>query len=132
MLLRSECSLLESCQRLEIVAIAHNGQEAIDRVRQHQPDLVLMDVQMPAVNGLESASRITQEFPSVRVVHISTHQAAALQKASEDSGARCLVLKSALGLRYCQFVLELFGSCEPAQGDQPTPGQSSATQDPQS
>ena len=117
LLREAECSLLGSFQKLDIVATAKNGREAIDLVRLHRPDLVLMDVQMPVLNGFESASCITQEFPSVRVVHMSMHEGAALQAASQRSGARCLVSKDDLGLRLSEFIQELFASGGADQGD---------------
>ena len=56
---------------LEIVAEAGNGEEAIHLVRSHRPDVVLMDVSMPGIGGLEATRRISQSFPATRVIALT-------------------------------------------------------------
>jgi DNA-binding NarL/FixJ family response regulator len=64
-------SLLSSVPELEVVGEARTGEEAIVRTAELQPDVVLMDLQMPKVNGIEATRRILQESPSVRVLVVT-------------------------------------------------------------
>jgi DNA-binding NarL/FixJ family response regulator len=58
---------------VEVVGEAGNGREVLDLVRTHRPDVVLMDISMPGLNGLEAAARMADEFPDVRVLILSMH-----------------------------------------------------------
>ena len=73
--------LIRSCFRevlgresgLEIVAEAGNGEEAIHLVRTHRPDVILMDVSMPGIGGLEATRRISQSFPETRIIALTRY-----------------------------------------------------------
>jgi len=64
---------LESEAEIEVVATACNGLAAIDVVRKYQPDVVLMDISMPILNGIEATKLIREEFPSVKVLMLTMH-----------------------------------------------------------
>jgi len=66
-------SLLENMEGIEVIAEASDGRDALRLVRAHRPDVVLMDIAMPGLNGLEAAARIAKKFPNVRVVILSMH-----------------------------------------------------------
>jgi len=66
-------SLLEDMAGVEVIAEAGDGLEAVRLTAQHQPDLVLMDVAMKNVNGLEATAQIRKQFPSVRVLILSMY-----------------------------------------------------------
>lgn len=66
-------SLLSELRYIEIVAEAADGDEAIALAREHRPDIVLMDISMKGLSGLEAAARIHTEMPSVRVIMLSMH-----------------------------------------------------------
>jgi len=66
-------SLLENMEGIEVIAEAGDGREALRLVRTHRPDVVLMDIAMPGLNGLEAAARIAKKFPNVRVIILSMH-----------------------------------------------------------
>jgi DNA-binding NarL/FixJ family response regulator len=66
-------SLLEGFDGVEVVAEAGNGREAIELARTHAPHLVLMDIALPELNGLEAAARLRDEQPGARVIMLSMH-----------------------------------------------------------
>jgi DNA-binding NarL/FixJ family response regulator len=66
-------SLLENLPDVQVVAEAGDGREALRLIENHQPDVVLMDISMPGLNGLEAAARVASEFPYVRVIILSMH-----------------------------------------------------------
>lgn len=66
-------SILGSEDNLIVVGLANNGREAIDWVKNNQIDLVLMDISMPEVNGIEATKYITRHFPAVKVLAITMH-----------------------------------------------------------
>jgi DNA-binding NarL/FixJ family response regulator len=59
---------------IEIVGFAHNGQEALEKISKTKPDIVLIDVLMPVMGGIEATRKITQEFPEVKVIVLSTFE----------------------------------------------------------
>lgn len=66
-------ALLERLADVTVIAEAKDGREAFRLIREQQPDLVLMDIAMPGLNGLEATARITKEFPAVRVIVLSMY-----------------------------------------------------------
>ena len=66
-------ALLEKLSGVEVVGEAGDGREVLKLVKLHQPDVVLMDISMPGLNGLEAAVRMAKEFPDVRVIILSMH-----------------------------------------------------------
>ena len=80
---------------IQIVAEASNGQEVLQLAAQHQPDLVLMDIAMPGLNGLEATARLTEKFPNVRVVIISMHANIEYARRAMQAGAAGYLLKNA-------------------------------------
>jgi len=67
------CSLIKNMEGTEVIAEAGDGREALRLVRTHRPDVVLMDIAMPGLNGLEAAARIAKKCPNVRVIILSMH-----------------------------------------------------------
>ncbi len=66
--------LLEQKSNLSIIGEASNGEEAITAARFHTPDIVLMDLRMPRLNGVEATRRITAELPATRVIVLTTFE----------------------------------------------------------
>ncbi len=60
---------------MKLVAEAANGQEAIEQYRLHRPDVTLMDLQMPGMNGAEAIGEIQSEFPNARIIVLTTYRA---------------------------------------------------------
>ena len=66
-------ALLEKLPGVEVVGEAGDGREVLKLVKLHRPNVVLMDIAMPGLNGLEAAARLAKEFPDVRVIILSMH-----------------------------------------------------------
>lgn len=78
---------------MKLVAEAASGQEAIEMFRLHQPDVTLMDLQMPDMNGTEAIMRIQREFPDARIVVLTTYTGDAQVLKALKAGARAYMLK---------------------------------------
>ena len=66
-------ALVEQLPIVTVVGEARDGREALRLVKERKPDLILMDIAMPGLNGLEATARISKEFPDVRVIILSMH-----------------------------------------------------------
>jgi DNA-binding NarL/FixJ family response regulator len=88
-------SLLSSVPDFEVIGEAPTGEEAIVRAAELQPDVVLMDLQMPEVNGIEATRRILQESPSVRILVVTLFEDDDSVFMALRAGARGYVLKDA-------------------------------------
>ncbi len=64
--------ILSSDPEIEVVGLAHDGAEAVEKIPQARPDLVLMDLKMPGVNGIQATREITKKHPEVRVLVLTT------------------------------------------------------------
>jgi DNA-binding NarL/FixJ family response regulator len=89
-------ALLAGQSDVTLVAEASNGHEAIDQFRRHRPDVTLMDLQMPEMNGVEAMTAICEEFPSARIIVVTTYVGDALVLRALKAGARAYLLKSLL------------------------------------
>jgi DNA-binding NarL/FixJ family response regulator len=90
---RAVRSLLESKKSWEVCGEASDGREAIERTEQLQPDIVVMDLFMPRLNGLEAARAIHQHFPSAQVLILTLDDFPDLARLARDAGAQGYVLK---------------------------------------
>jgi len=79
---------------IQVLGVAHDGREAIAKVEQLQPDIVLMDIDMPKMNGLQATKIISQKFPKVRVIFLSGHDDDIYLGKSLRSGAKGYLLKN--------------------------------------
>src|SRR5262249_22980556 len=78
---------------LKLVAEASNGKEALDAFRAHRPDVTLMDLQMPEVDGLEAIQHIRGEFPDARIIVLTTYTGDVQVLRALKAGARAYILK---------------------------------------
>ena len=87
-------ALLENTTGLEVCGEASNGAEAIEKTKELQPDLVVLDISMPVVDGFEAARVIHKFFPDVRILIFSVHKSNQLIKEALAVGAVGYVPKS--------------------------------------
>jgi DNA-binding NarL/FixJ family response regulator len=78
---------------MKLIAEASNGQEAIEKFRLHRPDVTLMDLQMPAMNGIEAIISIRSEFPNARIIVLTTYAGDIQVLRALKAGARGYILK---------------------------------------
>jgi len=78
---------------LKLVAEASNGKEAVEAFRSHQPDVTLMDLQMPEVDGLEAIVAIRREHPEARIIVLTTYTGDMQVLRALKAGARAYILK---------------------------------------
>lgn len=77
----------------EVVGEASNGEEAIAFARDTQPDIVLMDLSMPVLDGVSATRRITAEFPKIKVVVLTMHDDPAMTRSALEAGASAYLTK---------------------------------------
>jgi DNA-binding NarL/FixJ family response regulator len=88
-------ALLEKLPGVEVAGEASDGREVMDLIKAHQPDVVLMDISMPGLTGLQALARITRDFPPVRVIILSMHHNDEYVLQALKSGASGYLLKRA-------------------------------------
>lgn len=92
---RSGCRrLLEKTGRIEVVAEARSGEEAWELYRKHAPDVVIMDLSLPGMGGLEAARRILAHEPKARILLFTIHDNALLAERAMQAGAMGYVTKA--------------------------------------
>jgi DNA-binding NarL/FixJ family response regulator len=87
--------LVERLPGVQVVAEAGDGREVLGLIRLHQPDLILMDIGMPGLNGLEATTRLLKEAPSVRVIVLTMHNNEEYVLQAMRAGASGFILKQA-------------------------------------
>ncbi len=87
------CALISKLPGLEIVGEAENGQIAIEKARQLQPNIILMDLTMPIMNGTEATRVIKQRQPSIKIIALTAHKTHDHVEATLSAGASGYVLK---------------------------------------
>jgi DNA-binding NarL/FixJ family response regulator len=96
-MLREGIASLVACQSdMELVAEASTGHEALEQFRNHRPDLTLMDLQMPDMDGIEVMVAIRDEFPEARIIVLTTYKGDVQVLRALKAGARAYLLKGLL------------------------------------
>jgi two-component system, NarL family, invasion response regulator UvrY len=108
--------VLQTTPGFRSVGEAATGEDALALVAELGPDLVIVDVRMPGIGGIEAARRISAAHPDVVVVLISTEDPADLPSAAEDSGADALVRKQDFGAALLRDLWATHGTRKP-RGD---------------
>ena len=90
-------AVLEGQSGWQVCDEAANGQEAVEKAKQLKPDVVILDLSMPGVNGVEATSQIHNAVPETEVLILSIHESEPVVRAALKAGARGYVLKSDVG-----------------------------------
>jgi two-component system NarL family response regulator len=98
---------------MEIVAAACNGKEAVEFFRQHRPDITLMDLKMPVMGGVEAIQAIRGEFPSAKVIVLSTYEGDDDIFRALEAGATSYLLKDTLAEDLVRVIREVFAGGRP-------------------
>lgn len=91
---RGLVSLIASHSGWEVCAEAENGRTAVDKAKELKPDVVILDIGMPILNGLEATREILRDNPQVKVLILTIMDAERVMQAARDAGARGYILKS--------------------------------------
>ena len=86
-------SLFRDQEDIGVVGVASNGLQVIDILQGTEVDIVLLDINMPALNGVETARRITKEFPSTKIIALSMYKEASYVRRMKENGAMGYILK---------------------------------------
>ncbi len=86
-------ALVEKLPTVKVVGEAKDGREALRLVKERKPDLILMDIAMPGLNGLEATARVSKEFPNVRVIILSMYANEEYVREAINAGAAGYLVK---------------------------------------
>jgi DNA-binding NarL/FixJ family response regulator len=89
--------ILQSQADIEVVCEASDGADAVRKVREHRPHVVLIDITMPLMNGFEAARRIKHEFPLTQILVVSLSESGQFAREAIAAGASGYVMKSKAG-----------------------------------
>ncbi|HEY2235493.1 MAG TPA: response regulator [Candidatus Angelobacter sp.] len=109
--LHTLCSFFEGDPLFEIVATAQSGREALSALKRCCPQVVLMDLQMPEMNGLEATIEIHQYFPGLPVIILTAHDLPTLHDACREHGAYAFLAKGQLSQRLPALLAKFSPRC---------------------
>lgn len=101
---RGIAGLIATQSDMRVVAEATNGREALKNFRAHRPDITLMDLQMPQMNGLEAIIAILGEVPEARIIVLTTYSGDVQALRALKAGARAYLLKDAMDLELLETI----------------------------
>ncbi len=104
------CCFLQKQPNLKVVATARDGQEALRLAQTLQPELVLLDVQMPGMNGVEAASQLGRQCPAICVVMVTALDTPELRQACLRCGARGFIRKDDVPEELPPLLRQVFGA----------------------
>ncbi len=94
--LHSICCFLRLQPNIEIVGTATDACQGLASAHASRPDLALIDVQMPGMNGIEAAARLRQDLPATRIIMVTVHDSPEVRQACRESGADGFIPKEHL------------------------------------
>ena len=100
---------------IKVIASADNGREGVELYRQHQPDVVLMDLKMPEMGGVDAIRAIRAEFPLAKIVILSTYEGDEDIYRAMQAGAVTYLLKNTRSEKMIGVIREVAGGARPVQ-----------------
>jgi DNA-binding NarL/FixJ family response regulator len=97
--------LLENAPEVSVVGEATDGEEAIRLTKELRPDLVLMDITMPRMDGLEATVQIKAERPEVKVIVLTVHNEEVYRKTAYERGADAFLAKKTVGTQLLSTIV---------------------------
>lgn len=107
---RGVCGIFAEEGDLSVCGEASNGQEAIEQVRKVHPDVVILDISMPVMNGLECAAEIRRMAPETKIVMLTMHDTQEMKEQARKAGADGYVVKTDIAqnlVNQIKFLLNL-------------------------
>jgi DNA-binding NarL/FixJ family response regulator len=102
------CAALGKRQNLQVVGEASDGLEAIQKAVELKPDLILMDIGLPSLNGIEAARQIRQLIPKSKVIFVSQESSADIVQEVMDLGASGYIVKTKAGSELLAAIEDVF------------------------
>ena len=109
---RGIAAILEREPEMVLVAEATNGSEGIALFRTHRPDITLMDLQMPEMNGIDTILAIREEFPNARIIVLTTYSGGAQAVRAFKAGASGYLLKSMVRKELVETIRTVHAGCK--------------------
>jgi len=106
------CSILQTRPEFRVVAEVGDGLEAVRKSKELKPDLILLDIGLPNLNGLEAAKRIRQVAPAAKIIFLTTNNDRDVARAALNAGAQAYVLKAEAGSELLAAVAAVLGGNE--------------------
>jgi two-component system nitrate/nitrite response regulator NarL len=103
-------AILDAEPRIEVVARARNGEEAIEQTLALRPDVILMDIAMPGVDGVEATKRIREQLPGACVLMLTGSNSRVDVARSRAAGAAAYVTKDRIASQLIDAIMELAGN----------------------
>ena len=100
-------AILASEPEIEVVGRAGNGEEAVERALELQPDVILMDIAMPLVDGVEATKRIREHVPGACILMLTGSNSRADVARARDAGAAAYVTKDRIAAQLIEAIREL-------------------------
>jgi len=108
LLLQGIAAVIQGEKDMLIVGEASNGREAIDMFRRHRPDVTLMDLQMPDLNGIDAILTIRQEYPQARIIVLTTYEGDALARRALKAGVVGYILKDMIRTELLEAIRSVY------------------------
>jgi DNA-binding NarL/FixJ family response regulator len=102
------CAALGKRQDLQVVGEASDGLEAIQRAVELKPDLILMDIGLPSLNGIEAARQIRELVPKSKIIFVSQESSADMVQEAMDLGASGYIVKAKAGSELLEAIEDVF------------------------
>ncbi|MFQ5874376.1 MAG: response regulator transcription factor [Dehalococcoidia bacterium] len=92
--------------QFEIVGTAGSGEEALDGLEEARPDLVLLDFRLPGIDGLETAKRMIEQRPGIKIAMVTAHSEEVLSRFAKDARIHELIPKASFSLERVRQLVE--------------------------